>query len=107
MLRAVDGAQWRYQTHTAIHNALNEADTVQRIILFLVEVLGYDLARICADKRIEVERRKRRFNQVLESISADPRDEPLPLEVRLEFFGFLTHAEWTRLAQHNWKTFTV
>jgi hypothetical protein len=25
----------------------------------------------------------------------------LPLEVRLEIFGFLSHADWTRLALHN------
>jgi hypothetical protein len=30
-----------------------------------------------------------------------------PLEVRLELFGFLTHAQWTRLAGHNRKTFNV
>jgi hypothetical protein len=27
-----------------------------------------------------------------------------PMEVRLELFGFLSHAEWTRLALHNRKT---
>jgi hypothetical protein len=30
-----------------------------------------------------------------------------PLEVRLDVFGFLIHAEWTRLAGHNRKTFKV
>jgi hypothetical protein len=28
----------------------------------------------------------------------------LPLEVRLEIFGCLAHAEWTRLAAHNSRT---
>jgi hypothetical protein len=28
----------------------------------------------------------------------------LPLEVRLEVFGSLTHAEWTWLARHNRRT---
>jgi hypothetical protein len=31
----------------------------------------------------------------------------LPLEVRLEVFGFLSHADWIRLAAHNRRTFKV
>jgi hypothetical protein len=31
----------------------------------------------------------------------------LPLEVRLEIFGFLTHAQWIRLALHNHRTAKV